>query len=67
MEREGIDSARPWERGTATVGVVYQLKLTVKEIQPEIWRRIMVHAEVTLTKLHICRRGERLYLRIRFR
>jgi hypothetical protein len=31
---------------------VYQLKLTIKEIKPPIWRRILIHPEVTLKRLH---------------
>lgn len=36
----------------ATSEAAYQLRLTVKEIEPEIWRRIAVHPEITLARLH---------------
>jgi hypothetical protein len=32
---------------------VYDLKLTVREIQPAIWRRIMVRSDMTLARLHL--------------
>jgi hypothetical protein len=31
---------------------VYQLKLTMKHIDPPIWRRILIHPEITLKRLH---------------
>jgi hypothetical protein len=31
---------------------VYQLKLTLKHIEPTIWRRILIHPEITLKRLH---------------
>ena len=36
----------------ASSSIGYQLKLTVKEIEPEIWRRILVHPAVSLHQLH---------------
>ncbi len=32
---------------------VYQLKVTLKGTQPPVWRRIQVHANVTLHRLHL--------------
>ena len=32
---------------------VYQLKIALKEIQPPIWRRIQVHGDVSLLRLHL--------------
>jgi len=31
---------------------VYQLKVTLEDIEPPIWRRILVKGDVTLSKLH---------------
>jgi hypothetical protein len=31
---------------------VYQLKLTLKHVDPPIWRRILIHPEITLKRLH---------------
>jgi len=31
---------------------VYQLKITMEEIEPPIWRRILVPANITFAKLH---------------
>jgi hypothetical protein len=31
---------------------VCQLKLTVRHIEPQIWRRILIHPEITLKRLH---------------
>lgn len=33
-------------------GAVYQLKVTLDEIRPSIWRRIQVRGDITLFKLH---------------
>jgi len=33
-------------------GVIYQLKLTVRDIKPPIWRRILVSSDTTLQILH---------------
>ncbi len=32
--------------------IAYQLKLTVKEIEPVIWRRVLVHPAISLHRLH---------------
>ena len=37
---------------TRNVGDVYQLKITLHEISPEIWRRVVVLPAITLGKLH---------------
>ena len=31
---------------------IYQLKITLKHIRPQIWRRAQVHGDITLAKLH---------------
>ncbi len=33
--------------------VIYQLRLTVREIEPEIWRRVSVRSDMTLARLHM--------------
>lgn len=33
-------------------GAVYQIKVTLEEIEPLIWRRLLVPAEIKLSKLH---------------
>jgi len=33
-------------------GNIYQLKITLKGARPPIWRRVQVHANVTLYQLH---------------
>lgn len=35
-----------------TAGSVYQLKVTLQDSKPPIWRRILVPADITLSKLH---------------
>jgi hypothetical protein len=37
---------------TATTETIYQLKVTLSDTRPPIWRRIQVPADVTLGKLH---------------
>lgn len=32
---------------------IYQLKVTIKDIRPPIWRRIQVESSTTLSKLHL--------------
>jgi Plasmid pRiA4b ORF-3-like protein len=36
----------------ATTRAVYQLKITLQDIEPSIWRRIQVWENITLTQLH---------------
>ncbi len=31
---------------------LYQLKVTLQDIQPPVWRRIQVYADITLARLH---------------
>jgi hypothetical protein len=31
---------------------IYQLKVTLKNSQPSIWRRILVPSDITLDRLH---------------
>jgi hypothetical protein len=33
-------------------GLIYQLKITLKNIEPAIWRRIQVRGDITLFRLH---------------
>ena len=33
-------------------GWVYQIKVTLLDFQPAIWRRLLVPADITLEKLH---------------
>ena len=35
-----------------SAGTVYQLKVTLMDISPSIWRRIQVKGDITLLKLH---------------
>jgi hypothetical protein len=35
-----------------STNVVYQLKITLEEIEPPIWRRVLVPAGITFHKLH---------------
>jgi DNA-binding MarR family transcriptional regulator len=44
-------SAKP-RAATETAGPIYQLKVTLQEIKPPIWRRILVRATTTLPRLH---------------
>ena len=40
--------ARPLPRGTP----IYQLKVTLKDTKPPIWRRFLVPADITMRRLH---------------
>ena len=40
--------ARPLPRGTP----IYQLKVTLKDTKPPIWRRLLLPADVTMRRLH---------------
>jgi Plasmid pRiA4b ORF-3-like protein len=32
---------------------IYQLKITIRDIRPPIWRRVQVHSSITLSQLHL--------------
>ncbi len=34
-------------------GSIYQLRISLKETEPEIWRRVLVHGSTTLHRLHL--------------
>ena len=36
----------------ATANRIYRLKVTLTDIEPPVWRRLLVPAEMTLAKLH---------------
>ena len=38
---------------TSDVESIYQLKITLEQIKPPIWRRVLVPAAVTLAELHM--------------
>jgi hypothetical protein len=40
------------ERSTEGTGTVYQLKITLKEVRPPIWRRVLLPPEISLERLH---------------
>ena len=40
------------ERVPAAYNKIYQLKITLEDIQPPIWRRILVRGNVKMRKLH---------------
>jgi hypothetical protein len=46
------DTRRKTARETASKAPIYQLKVTLDESKPPIWRRILVPGDVTLEKLH---------------
>jgi hypothetical protein len=35
------------------IGDIYQLKVTLKEVEPAVWRRLEVPAEIKLSRLHV--------------
>ena len=39
--------------GRRPAGLVYQLELTLAEVEPRIWRRLRVTDDVTLHSLHM--------------
>jgi hypothetical protein len=39
-------------RGGAGAGQIYQLKITLRDSKPPIWRRVQVPADITLGRLH---------------
>jgi hypothetical protein len=43
------DTANPIEIGAE---MIYQLKVTLKEIQPPVWRRFQVRSGITFRELH---------------
>jgi len=36
---------------------IYQLKVTIKESKPPVWRRFQVSGDITLHKLHLILQG----------
>src|SRR5438105_1581778 len=48
----GETALREVRRGNEPGSVIYQLKVTLQESDPPIWRRILVPASTTLGKLH---------------
>ncbi|MEV4183790.1 recombinase family protein [Streptosporangium canum] len=39
-------------RGRVAVGTIHQLKITLREVHPPVWRRVHVPSEVSLAELH---------------
>ena len=39
-------------KSSARSGNIYQLKVTLEEIEPPIWRRLEVPGDITLARLH---------------
>jgi Plasmid pRiA4b ORF-3-like protein len=51
----GVSDSAAWKvprMSTASGITAYQLRLAVRDVEPEIWRRILVRPGVTLEKLH---------------
>ena len=40
------------EEGYEQVAQVYQLRIRIRHISPQIWRRLLVPAQATLSQLH---------------
>ncbi len=40
------------KRPSSTVNAVYQLKITLRDVRPPVWRRILVTDATTLHQLH---------------
>lgn len=49
---------------SASHQTVYQLKITLKNIRPSIWRRIQVLSSTTLEQLHLIVQEVMLYVRL---
>ena len=35
------------------IGDIYQIKVTLQDVEPAVWRRLQVPAEITLSRLHL--------------
>jgi len=44
-------------RKSTSSAPIYQLKITLRDFRPPIWRRVLVHADFTLAKLHWVMQG----------
>lgn len=44
--------AEEFKENTDTNNIIYQLKITLKDIKPPIWRRVLVPQNITFYKLH---------------
>jgi hypothetical protein len=51
MRNKEKDKTMP-ARSASGKASIYQVKVTLKDSKPPIWRRIQVHSDVTLEKLH---------------
>lgn len=52
MKRQRQDGRSTRKKRKEPVSRVYQLKISLRYSEPEIWRRVLVPGEITLTDLH---------------
>jgi hypothetical protein len=50
--RAGAPAKPPRPRNRAIVGTVHRLTVTLRDVEPPIWRRIEVQSNITLLRLH---------------